>query len=238
MNIITSVLFLGSLWFSVFSGVATVSPDENRWPPIRQYRKIFVFSDSRDAHIALTVHSMQGKELYDLQCHPGDYPDDPFFDYSGFFHCRLRSLYSKDKLDSLLADSFSDTKEWRNRGRFLPGHLLPQRESYLDWGRERRFHLRGMEIVLKVFDESFDKNHEGITKKISAFKFLVDISSDPSSGRAIAKLPENPRPEWFYRSYLPVPTGQHKMLDQMVERDSIDDSVDLVQEQYLPKKSR
>jgi len=186
------------LFFAVYLREATVFSAEDTWPPVKEERKEYVFSNAKNAHVEITILSLDDRKLYDLQCHPGDWPKDPFFDYSGFFHCCLRSLYSEEWLGSLLTDSFDKTKEWENRGRFLFEHFLPSHENYRDWGRERHFLLRRMEITLKIWDESFEKKDDGSIMGINAFKFSVDIKNSPSSILKISEPPKKLRPKWFY----------------------------------------
>lgn len=199
MRKIIGLALIGIMFISVCPSVSlSFSLEEDSWPSVKEESREYVFSDSNDSHVAIDICSQDGRKLYDLQCHPGDYPKDLFFDYSGFFHCRLRSLYSEEELGSLLTDSFEDTKEWENRGRFLIEHILPDHENYKDWGRERHFRLRGMEIILKIWDEVLKKKNNGSIEDIEGFKFSVDIKNCPSSSRAISEHPNNPEPKWFY----------------------------------------
>lgn len=196
MRKVISYFYIYIIFSSVYLTTTIASSAGNSWPSVKEEKREYVFSNANDAHVILNIYSVNNQNLYDLQCHPGDYNKDPFFDYSGFFHCRLRSLYTKEELGSLLTDSFEETKEWENRGRFLVEHLLPGHENYTDWGRERHFRLRGIEIIFKIWDESFKKQNNELS--IEAFKFSVEIRNSPSSIREISEPPAKPRPKWFY----------------------------------------
>lgn len=203
MNKLIFCSVVSVLFFAVFLVTEKVGCAGGSWPEIKECKVDYNFSDASNAHVDIGIFSTDGEKVYDFQCHPGDYPNDPLFDYSGFFHCRLISLYSKEELGSLLTDSLEETKEWENRGRFLVDHVIPGHADYVDWGRERHFRLRGIEIILKIYDETFKRKSDGSIDNVKAFSFNVNIKNRPSSDGEISEPPDNQRPKWFYGVAVP-----------------------------------
>ncbi len=121
------------------------------WPKIASLRKSFTFLDLRTAEVELPISGLNGQPLYMLECHNGDY-EDPHFNYSGDFECRLTSTNpdSKEDYTTLLTYAPLQTQDWESRARFFLSELEGKCGSYPEYGRVRNFRLRGMRLTLSL----------------------------------------------------------------------------------------
>ncbi len=69
-----------------------------QWPEIRETKETIpvVNADSSKAGMELTVKSLDGKDLYKISCHSGNYASNGQ-DYSGLLQCYVTSLLFKGK---------------------------------------------------------------------------------------------------------------------------------------------
>lgn len=166
-----------------------------QWPTIRDTSGSKHFTEAKSAALTTTIYSPQGAALYTLECHSGEYEGDRQFDYSGLFHCRLRSKSSTDLLASLLFESSHPTSDWEGRARFLLGEVLGDCAKVPDWGAVRHFHLRHMDIRLSVTDVSMNKRDHQV--EVGSFTFSYDIRQDPAAGTSLVAPSTVPEPAWF-----------------------------------------
>ncbi len=152
------------------------------WPTVQPIKKSYHFVDHEGAE--LQILGTDGTPLYLMECHlcPTDdlYDQDPSFNYSGVFDCRLTSLYSDDEYSTLLTEEKIQTRD-ATRARFSPSEFFVKCADYPDWGRVRHFRLRGMNLRLEVKDLKFEP--DGTIE----LDFEVTVTSDPTAITEIAE---------------------------------------------------
>jgi hypothetical protein len=173
------------------------------WPEVQEIHKTFYFDDTDKAGFDVTIKDQAGAGVYALKCHSGLYEGDPDFDYSGLFACRLASLYSKERVSTLLTETTDQPSDWENRGRYLASHLRPGCADYPEWGRTRTFRLRGMKLTLSVRDEKFGKSASE-SDILQSYTVDVTVRRDDTARTPIAQSTKVPEPAWFY-STAPCP---------------------------------
>ena len=72
------------------------------WPEVKEVKESYHFENVDEAGFDITISGINGQALYELKCHNADYEKDKDFNYSGAFECRLKSLYSKEAVSTLL----------------------------------------------------------------------------------------------------------------------------------------
>ena len=113
------------------------------WPEVhslaREWRIPDVSGTGSDTPALDYIRDVNGKPLYKLECHNGNYSDQSEMNFSGKFQCALFAL-GDGKTDSwnLLADRTEQDSDWGNRGRMLSEQL---RGSCSKWSN--------MEIVVR-----------------------------------------------------------------------------------------
>ncbi|MDA2924148.1 hypothetical protein MYX65_05745 [Acidobacteria bacterium AH-259-L09] len=161
----------------------------NGWPSIVPLQESISFADASKSAVTIRIVSPEGKPLYLLECHNGEY-EDPDFVYSGDFHCRLTSTYSQDYYTTLLTENPNQTADWNNRGRVLARELLGNCGDYPEYGRVRHFRLRGMRITFTfselIFKLSKDANFPDL-KELQSFRFTVRVERDVAASSEIAE---------------------------------------------------
>ena len=99
------------------------------WPVIRETHGSYIFTDPASAGFSLLIRGKASREpLYKLSCYSGD-RDVGEFDYSGLLSCRLISLYSRERINNLLASGAAQTSDWQGRARFMDWHPRCGRET-------------------------------------------------------------------------------------------------------------
>lgn len=122
-----------------------------KWPQISPVKKSFYFKESSAKEAKLKIVGLNGQSLYLLECYLGHH-EDPDFDYSGDFECRLTPLYSKENevYSTLLTDDPKQSRDWESRGRFLVEEIMGKCAEYPEYGILRHFRLRGMTLTLHI----------------------------------------------------------------------------------------
>jgi hypothetical protein len=164
------------------------------WPEIKAVYGEVTFSNPHIAVFQSKITDIQLNPMYLLSCQSGDL-DDTDFNFSGLFHCRLTSLYSKESVSSLLIEDLPQTADWEGRARFLLHQVVGQCAGIIDWGSERTFILRRMKITLGVHDVELIGNTEH--PELKSFKFTYNIQPDKSAISSISLKSKIPEPAWF-----------------------------------------
>ncbi len=175
------------------------------WPQVQVVHEKYSFNDVAKAGFDLPLTGRDHRPLYLLKCHSGLYEADSEFDYSGLLDCRLVSLYSKETVSSLLTDTAKQPTDWLNRGRFLTEHLRKGCETNPDWGKQRDFRLRGMDIEIAISNVRYEKL-PGKDNIVQSYSVDVTVKRDSTAKTSLSATPATPAPPWFYH-----PT---KMCDQ------------------------
>ena len=180
----------------IVAGAANAAPGQN-WPEVQPFHKTFHFDDVDKAGFDITLKGSGGEALYSLSCHSGSFDEDSEFNYSGLLACRLASLYSKEKVSTLLTETPNQSSDWENRGRFLVKHILPGCAEYPEWGRTRNFYLRDMKLTLSIKGEDFIQSSTG-EDVLKSYSIDVTVQRDPLATTPLAHITNVSQPPWFY----------------------------------------
>ncbi len=162
------------------------------WPQVIESSHLYFQTQPVKASLNLTIHSMKGKPLYELICRTGNYDVTEPFNYSGFLHCGLFSIPLGGS-ETLFKEE-ENAREWENRGRFLISHLRRGCAEYKNWGRERHFLVRGIEIVLAIKNEIYSESNQ-----VLQYEFAVQIKNHTETLSSISEKPAEKQPLWFYK---------------------------------------
>jgi hypothetical protein len=188
----------------LIAGITSINADESKslWTEVQPLKKRFRFVDHRDAGAQLKLVGTDGTPLYLIECYLNAYDhEDPNFDYSGDFECRLSSLYTKEAYSTLLTEEKKQSRDWQSRGRFLIEELTGKCSEYPEYGLVRHFRLRGMELTLeiknlKLKQGSATQNAPWNRERIKELDLEVTVADDPTATSGIAtptKYVEPPR---------------------------------------------
>jgi hypothetical protein len=165
-----------------------------QWPEVTPISGEMVFLNPETAEFHIVVKDIRSHPIYVLSCKSGELEDNDF-NFSGLFHCRMVSLYSKENVSSLLTENLHQTSDWEGRSRFLLNQVIGHCAEMVDWGAERTFVLRGMRIILSVKEVNLSGCPEH--PKVNSFKFAYSIKPDNRAVSSIALKSPMKEPEWF-----------------------------------------
>lgn len=165
----------------------------HEWPSIIDASET-VRIDDKKTEYSVKIFGTNGEALYSLDCHDFNYENDDY-NYSGDFECRLSSKYNQGVYSNLLVYGESQTADWENRGVFYAAHFVTKCAEDKNWGRNRRFKLRGMTLSISVSNENI-KNENGIVE-FNAFTFSFSVKNSPMVTDFIS-VRDDP-PEWFHK---------------------------------------
>jgi hypothetical protein len=179
---------------------------EFEWPSVAPLSKSYKFEgvdEGAEPRVDLIIRSVSGKPLYRLLCHSGNYaggPDEQYKgeadEFSGVIDCHLLSLYFEPKdYGSLLPYDPLDRSVHFDRAPLSAPDVLGKCADYPEYGVQRRFRLRGMEIQFRYLDIVFSKakTKDGIPP-IRSFRLDIDVKRDRSAITAIAEPVDVQRP--------------------------------------------
>ena len=179
------------------SSVWGLCQGRSSWPIVQSAARTFDFANGQRADVSFDVNGPDGQILYRLECHNWTYDQDPGFDYSGDFECRLTPTYEKTKYSTLLTDDPEQSRDWESRGRFLVPELLGKCAAYPEYGRLRTFRLRGMRLRLELTNLRFSTAVPSVTggpRGLSSFRFVIKVQPDPNAQTPIAAIPSVAEP--------------------------------------------
>jgi hypothetical protein len=84
--------------------------------------------------------------------------------------------------------------DWFNRGRMTSGELWGECGKNADYGRIRRFRLRGMLITFGFDDIQWDSASEHKAHPLKRFVFKVTFVAEKNADTATAERVKTPRP--------------------------------------------
>jgi hypothetical protein len=157
------------------------------YPSVEPIRRTFMVADVDSANVSLDIRSASGAAIYHLQCHSGSYADDPDFVYSGDFECRLSMIGQPDSYSTLLTEDARQSKDWESRGRFFAAQLQGSCAGIPEFGSNRNFKLRGMDLGLRITAPTFAE-----AGKLKSLRLTVTVRPDPVARRAIATIVPQP----------------------------------------------
>jgi len=129
--------------------VITGEVGQKGWPEIKPIDQSFHFIKPSKTEAIMRILAPDGTPFYMLECRLGPH-EDPDFDYSGDFECRLTSLYSREAYSTLLTENREQSRDWQSRARFLVEELIGKCAEYPEYGKVRSFRLRGMRLTLTI----------------------------------------------------------------------------------------
>ncbi len=203
------VLVIGALASLWLAPAAPLAGNEivGSWPAVSPLARSFRLVDHDQQTARLSIDGVDASKLYFLECHLNayEYGDDPAFNYSGDFECRLTSTspLKNNGYPTLLTDEKHPTRDWHSRGRFLLEEFTGRCASYPEWGAVRHFRLRGMELTLsvssvKVEEGSRGRNQPWNTDRIASLDFSVEVVPDPKALSGIAEPTEYAEPPFAH----------------------------------------
>lgn len=196
------------------------------WPNVQPLTKHYHFLEWQKAKVKTIIRDKGGRPLYMLECYsPATAPQDPDFDYSGDFECRLHSANKKDSYSTLLTELPNASRDWESRGRFLVPEIIDPCGQYKDLGRIRNFRLRGLKLTLAIENLTVSDKQRNVMDEypaIRSFDFVVTVSQDSGAKSPIAgtpylpsvkSLPEvcrKPLGDLYFSQFSQEPPKEHK----------------------------
>ncbi len=153
------------------------------YPTVKPLRRTFSIMDVPKANVSLEIESAGGAPIYHLQCHPAGYTGDPDFDYSGDFECRLSLTGQPNTYSTLLTEDARQSRDWESRGRFFAAQLRGPCARVPEFGANRSFALRGMDLDMRITDPTFTD-----AGKLKSLRLTVTVRPDPKAQRPIADV--------------------------------------------------
>ncbi len=179
-----------------------LAADAAAWPEIRpvEVSRTFDVSKPGDTPFTLLIENGAGTPTYKLECHNGDYDDMSEMNYSGDFQCALFALGPDGERLSwnLLATDEKEERssDWYNRARMVAGELYGACGENPDYGRIRRFRLRGMAITFwfeNLVWQAGGRRDVG-DHRLAAFRFRFRVVNDRGALTSVANRGATPRP--------------------------------------------
>jgi len=178
MRSIARFILMSTIMFPVVLCAAAQS-----YPAVKPLQQTFDVPDVGKANVVVEIRSTDGTPLYKLQCHSAGFIGDPDFDYSGDFECRLNSIGHRDTYSTLLTEDSDQSRDWESRGRFFAADLRNSCARIPQFGADRSFELRGMNLVLQITEPVF--TNDG---RLRSLKLTVKVRPNPNARRPIAKI--------------------------------------------------
>lgn len=169
------------------SGQKSTGPS---WPQVSALDATFVVTD-RNPHVQTTVFDKQGRRLYQVVCHEGDFEDIETGPYDLLFQCKLVPANRADHVRDLFVPSL-DWGRTRTRARFNYAALKGACSDHPYYGRIRTFAIRGMHIEMEVrnYVETPSIEQTLMLKLVKptsySFTLRLAVTPDPNARNAIA----------------------------------------------------
>lgn len=164
-----------------------------RWPAVSPVRRSYRFPVASAAVVRMAVRSPAGAPLYILQCRPiAAFPNGVI----STFECALVPAANAaadvaNGYSLLTSDPMNPTA--RGRGLVSADEIWSTCGDYPEYGRVRRFRLRGMVLTLDFKHVGFVTERKGaasgspIVHAIKSFELDVSVSQDPTALSAVAE---------------------------------------------------
>lgn len=153
------------------------------YPAVKPLQRTFSIMDVPKADVSLDIESAGGDPIYHLQCHSAGYTGDPDFDYSGDFECRLSLIGQPNTYSTLLTEDPRQSRDWESRGRFFAAQLRGPCARIPEFGANRSFELRGMDLNLRITAPTFTE-----AGKLKSLRLTVTVRRDPKAQRPVAEV--------------------------------------------------
>jgi hypothetical protein len=153
------------------------------YPAVKPVQRTFSIMDVPKANVSLDIESAGGEPIYHLQCHSAGYTGDPDFDYSGDFECRLSLIGQPNTYSTLLTEDAHQSRDWESRGRFFAAQLRSPCARIPEFGANRSFELRSMDLDLRITAPTFTE-----AGKLKSLRLTVTVRPDPKAQRPIAEV--------------------------------------------------
>src|SRR5579871_504457 len=174
--------------FLVFGLVSIIgSAADTKWPGIEPAQESRTFSEfeNSDTPLTLLVRNSAGHPIYKLECHNGNYEGSSEINFSRDFQCALFALSGGTRTSwNLLASSQKpeQNSDWLNRGRMTANQIWGPCGADADYGRIRRFRLRGMTITFRFENlRWFPATDSDQRHRLEKFTFRVAVVPDKSA---------------------------------------------------------
>ena len=171
----------------------------NQWPVIQPVHesRTFVIHGGGDTPLIFRIRDLRGVPVYKLECHNGDYEGSSAINFSGDFQCALFALRNgaRTSWNLLATDEESQQRsDSLNRGRMTANQLWDDCGANLEYGRVRRFRVRGMQLTFRFRGLQWLPVQGGEPPRLGRFTFEVTAVPDASAESATAERVAVPRP--------------------------------------------
>jgi hypothetical protein len=185
----------------VLISAMVLSAQTGKWPVIRSLEEKQVFinpgQNNADTPFVAFIRSSNGVPVYKLECHNGNYEDEPEMNFSGDFQCALFAVHGATRTSgNLLAADTKDelSTDWWNRGRMRAAQLRGDCLKYPEYSTYRQFRLRGMLLTLRFAEIQWrDKNGQN-DPQLARFTFIFKAIPDKSARSSRAEVVTGPKP--------------------------------------------
>ncbi len=166
---------------------AQAGPLQKQWPQIAELTLKVHFSAKDRSAFKQTIFSKSGDPLYILDARiPSDVNNDPDYDYSGVFDCRLYPINVVGvHYSTLLQNVRGATRDWQSDGRFLSSEIIGLAGSNGSRFLVQRSRLRGMSVTIEISNVIKDES----TGEIASFDVCFLFRNDPLAVSDIAAPP-------------------------------------------------
>ena len=182
---------LSAIVVGLCGGHSQLPASSQHWPLIKPVQEHYEFADVKKARLSLVIRGLDNRPLYRFHCNGMSALEPEDADSWADFSCHLHSVYTRDKIESLLIENASVPREATSRGEIWSHFLRGQCADYPDWGRIRSFRLRGMRLTFVLSNMKFaidptDPLSRKTEPLLESFQFKVTVVPDPKAHSAIA----------------------------------------------------
>lgn len=169
------------------------------WPVVRSLHEVRTYTiiDESDTPLMIVLKTPSGVSVYKLECHNGNYEDMSFINFSGDFQCVLFSIEGDRRTSwNLLAsdDRNEQRSDFFNRARMTSNQIWGDCGKISEYGRVRRFRLRGMRITFEFKDLKWTSSAAAQQPRLTGFTFVLDVLLDANAISASAEKVQAPWP--------------------------------------------
>jgi hypothetical protein len=182
---------LGWVWAGLFIFPLLLMSCQNlqhdEWPLIKEVSVRHHFAENKESEqLKLVIYARNSKPLYCLDARFcwRDYELEDY-DFSGTLDCRLYPLSESSSSVTLLQNVVHSTRDWETYGRFLHEELIGLAGADASRSIVQRCGVRGMIIIIRVFNIKKDKEKGSIV----SFDMTFTARNSTSKERPYANGP-------------------------------------------------
>ncbi|MFC4158753.1 hypothetical protein [Chitinimonas lacunae] len=177
------------------------------WPEVGEVHASFRVSTAHP-HASLIIPDLDGRPLYRLSCHQGDYESAEEGDFDNMYHCKLWDARQPQPGPDLLWP----TPQWnraRTRALFTLEQLMGSCAKDPYFGQVRSFRFRGMEMRLAVSDFRYPDMRRLLKEEVP-FSFSLQLKVDVRPAPQAKAQYVGPAPQYCSSEFKLDPAGRLK----------------------------